>query len=74
MFGRLERTKEMDKYIVYENAIEAIKESTEWGQDEDNNVYAHYIMGVLDMTDRIVDAVENEEMNSLTKLDFQIGR
>lgn len=31
MFGRLERTKEMDKYIVYENAIEAIKESTEWG-------------------------------------------
>lgn len=32
------------------------------GQDEDNNVYAHYIMGVLNMTDRIVDAVENEEM------------
>lgn len=62
MFGRLERDKKMDKYIVYENAIEVIKESTEWCQDVDNNVYAHYVMGVLNMTDRIVDAVENEDM------------
>ena len=64
MFGHLERTKEMDKYIVYENAIEAIKESTEWGEDVDNKVYANYIMGILDMVDIIVDAVENEKMNS----------
>ncbi len=54
----------MNKYIVYEKAIDVIRDSTEWSENEENKVYANYILGVLEMTDRIIEEIEERKINS----------
>lgn len=54
----------MNKYIVYEKAIDVIRDSTEWSENEENKVYANYILGVLEMADRIIEEIEERKINS----------
>lgn len=54
----------MDKNQIYKIAFETIKESTEWGiEEEDSKIYAHWIDGVVTVVDNLLDKLK-EENNS----------
>lgn len=52
----------MDKNQIYEAAFETIKESTEWGIDEESKTYGHWVDGVVTVVDNLLDKI-NEEKN-----------
>ena len=52
----------MDKNQIIETAFEAIRESTEWGIEEEGRVYGHFVDGIVTIVDRLLDKI-NEEKN-----------
>lgn len=50
------------KNQIYETAFETIKESTEWGIDEDGKTYGHWVDGVVTFADALLGKF-NEEKN-----------
>lgn len=56
----------MNKTMIFEAAIETIKESLEWGFECEKNEYENYISGVVDMTDKLLGkiAVPTPEKNT----------
>ena len=50
----------MDKNTIYEAAYETIKDSTDWGEEDKN--YGTYILGVVDMTDKLLEKLDEEEL------------
>lgn len=51
----------MDKNQIIETAFETIKESTEWGIDEEGKTYGHWVDGVVTMVDNLLDKFKDEE-------------
>lgn len=51
----------MDKNQVIETAFEAIKESTEWGIEEDGKTYGHFVDGIVTVVDRLLDKIREEK-------------
>ncbi len=51
----------MDKNQVYETAFKTIKESTEWGIEEEGKTYGHWVDGVVTMVDKLIDKFKEEE-------------
>ncbi len=51
----------MDKNQIYETAFETIKESTEWGLEDESKTYGHQIDGVVAMTDNLIDKLKEEK-------------
>lgn len=49
------------KNQVYETAFETIKESTEWGIDEESKTYGHWVDGVATVVDNLLDKFKEEE-------------
>lgn len=55
----------MNKEIIYEEFLNAISESLEYGGGDDEKVYFSYIDGLCSMTHRLLDKLgENEDENS----------
>ena len=52
----------MDKNQIIETAFEAIRESTEWGIEEEGRVYGHFVDGIVTVVDRLFNKI-NEEKN-----------
>ena len=51
----------MDKNQIYETAFETIKESTEWGiEEEDSKIYGHWIDGVVTVVNSLLDKLKEE--------------
>lgn len=50
------------KNQIYETAFETIKESTEWGIDEDGKTYGHWVDGIVTFVDALLGKF-NEEKN-----------
>lgn len=46
------------KNQIYETAFETIKESTEWGIEEDGKTYGHWIDGVVTVVDNLLDKLK----------------
>ncbi len=54
-----ERISEMDKNQIIEIAFETIRESTEWGiEEEDCKSYGHFIDGVVTVVDNILSKIK----------------
>lgn len=51
----------MDKNQIYKTAFETIKESTEWGIDEESKNYGHWVDGVVTFVDALLDKFKEEE-------------
>ena len=51
----------MDKNQIIETAFETIKESTEWGLEDESKTYGHWIDGVVTMTDNLLDKMKEEK-------------
>lgn len=52
----------MDKNQIIEIAFETIRESTEWGiEEEDCKAYGHFVDGVVTMTDALLDKIKEEK-------------
>lgn len=53
----------MDKNKILETTFDTIKDSTEWGIDEESKVYGHWIDGVVTVVGNILDdiAAQKEE-------------
>lgn len=49
------------KNQIYETAFETIKESTEWGIDEDGKTYGHWVDGVVTFADALLDKLSEEK-------------
>lgn len=52
----------MDKNEIIETVFETIKESTEWGLEDESKTYGHWIDGVVTMADNLLNKI-NEEKN-----------
>ena len=48
----------MDKNQIIETAFETIKESTEWGIDEENKTYGYWVDGVVTVVVNILDKIK----------------
>ena len=59
----------MDKNMIYQTAFEEIRDSSEWGNSCKDNNYAWYIDGVISITNRMLEKLdeavesENEELS-----------
>lgn len=54
----------MNKEIIYEEFFDAISETLEYGERNDEKVYSSYIDGLCNMTHRLLDKLgENEDEN-----------
>lgn len=51
----------MDKNKIYEAAFDTIKESTEWGIEEEGKTYGHWVDGVVTMVDALLDKIKEEK-------------
>ena len=51
----------MDKNQIIETAFETIKESTEWGIEEEGKVYGYWIEGVVAVVDNLLDNFKEEK-------------
>lgn len=60
----------MDKNQVIETAFETIKESTEWGIEEDGKTYGHWVDGVVTVVDNLLNKLK-EENNERPKVDLR---
>lgn len=60
----------MDKNQIIETAFETIKESTEWGIDEDGKTYGHWVDGVVTVVDNLLNKLK-EENNERPKVDLR---
>ena len=60
----------MDKNQVIETAFETIKESTEWGIEEDGKTYGHFVDGVVTVVDNLLNKLK-EENNERPKVDLR---
>lgn len=60
----------MDKNQVIETAFETIKESTEWGIEEDGKTYGHWVDGVVTVVDNLLNKLK-EENNESPKVDLR---
>lgn len=52
----------MNKNKAYELFYELIRDSMEWAEDVDN--YWKYVDGAVDMTNKIIDCIDNKESNN----------
>lgn len=48
----------MDKGIVYEKAIEVLRDTIGCYEDVDNS----YVSGIIDMADKIIEQIDDENM------------
>lgn len=48
----------MDKNQIIETAFEVIKESTEWGVDEESKTYGYWIDGVITVVDDLLNKID----------------
>lgn len=55
----------MDKNQIIETAFETIKESTEWGIDEENKTYGYWVDGVVTVVDNILKGISEEKRDRL---------
>ena len=55
----------MDKNQIIETAFETIKESTEWGIDEENKTYGYRVDGVVTVVDNILKGISEEKRDRL---------
>ena len=51
----------MDKNEIIETAFETIKESTEWGLENEGKTYGHWIDGVVTVVDNILKRISEEK-------------
>ena len=47
----------MDKNQIIETAFETIKESTEWGVDEEGKTYGNWVDGVATVVENILNKI-----------------
>jgi hypothetical protein len=50
----------MDRNQIFKTAFEVIKESTEWGIDEDSKIYGHWIDGVVTVVDSLIEKIDKQ--------------
>lgn len=55
----------MDKNQIIETAFETIKESTEWGIDEENKTYGYWVDGVVTVVVNILKGISEEKRDRL---------
>ncbi len=55
----------MDKNQIIETAFETIKESTEWGIEEEGKIYGYWVDGVVTVVNNLLDKF-NEQNNRVT--------
>lgn len=52
----------MDENLIYKTTFETIKESTEWGiEEEDSKTYGHWIDGVVTVVDNLLDKIDEKK-------------
>lgn len=51
----------MDENLIYKTAFEAIKESTEWGIEEDGKIYGHWVDGVMTFAGDLLNKIKEEK-------------
>lgn len=51
----------MDKLLVLKVAYETINNALEWGIDEKENTFAHFVDGIANMTDNLLRELEEKE-------------
>ena len=57
----------MDKNQIIETAFETIKESTEWGLENEGKTYGHWIDGVVTVVDNIKRISEEKSGRSVAE-------
>lgn len=57
----------MNRNQVIETAFETIRESTEWGIDEEGKIYGNWVDGVIAMTNNLLDKINEENKRPLVK-------
>lgn len=55
----------MDRNKIIETAFETIKESTEWGIEDEGKTYGHFVDGVVTVIDNLLDKLKDQD-NSIT--------
>ncbi len=55
------------KNQIYETVFETIKESTEWGINDDGKTYGHWVDGVVTFADALLDKLSEEKNCRLTE-------
>lgn len=50
----------IDKNQIMEATFEIIKESTEWGINEESKIYGHWVDGVVTVVDNLLDKIKEE--------------
>jgi len=50
----------IDKNQIMEATFEIIKESTEWGINEESKIYGHWVDGVMTFADALLDKLSEE--------------
>lgn len=51
----------ISKNQIIETAFETIKESTEWGIDEEGKTYGYWIEGVVTVIDNLINKLKEEK-------------
>lgn len=59
------RGNNMDRNKIIETAFETIKESTEWGIEDEGKTYGHFVDGVVTVIDNLLDKLKDQD-NSIT--------
>lgn len=50
----------MNRNQIFETTFEIIKESTEWGIDEDSKICGHWIDGVVTVVDSLIEKIDKQ--------------
>lgn len=50
----------IDKNQIMEATFEIIKESTEWGINEESKIYGHWVDGVVTVVDNLLVKIKEE--------------
>jgi len=50
----------IDKNQIMEATFEIIKESTEWGINEESKIYGHWVDGVVTVVDNLLGKIKEE--------------
>jgi len=62
---RMKGMDHMEKNQIYETAFETIKESTEWGIEEENSkIYGHFVDGVVTVVDNLLDKINERTIKN----------
>ena len=57
----------IDKNQIMEATFETIKESTEWGIDEESKIYGHWVDGVVTVVDNLLGKIKEENGRNLVE-------